>query len=87
MSSRVPTPGARADLGRGGRIVAACLAAVWLGAGVAAMAVGVWFRPGVLPILLGVLAAAYGWLWWRVAVTGERLGWPSRRSKGRVDRS
>ena len=86
MSSRGPSRSPSGDLGRGGRIIAACLAAVWLGGGLVAFAVGIWLRPGVLPILLGVLAAAYGWLWCRVALTGKRLQWPRSPSKGPVDR-
>ena len=66
-------------IGRGGRIVAACLAGIWLAAGVAAIAIGLRFRPGALPVGLGLLATGYGWVWARVAVTGERLRWPRRR--------
>jgi hypothetical protein len=67
-----------ADLGRGGRFIAACLAAIWLLAGLAAVGMGLWLRPGALPILLGLLAMGYGWLWLRVALTGKRPPWPFR---------
>ncbi len=52
----------RAELGRGGRILAAALAAVWLAAGLTALAIGLWLRldlgpgcgdgsaPGVAPV-------------------------------------
>ena len=71
------------DLGRGGRVVAACLAGVWLAGGSIAIVVGVRLRPGVLPILLGLLALGYGWLWARVALTGQRLHWTvKRRARG-----
>jgi basic amino acid/polyamine antiporter, APA family len=66
----------RGDLGPGGRFVAACLAAVWLSAGLAAVVIGVWLRHAVLPVILGLLAIAYGWAWSRVAITGERQRWP-----------
>jgi hypothetical protein len=73
------------DLGRGGRFVAACLAGIWLIAGLVAVGIGLWLRPGVLPTLLGVLSVGYGALWLRVAVTGERERWPRLlgRSGGR----
>jgi hypothetical protein len=77
----------RSELGRGGRLVAACLTAIWLGAGLAGLAMGLWLRRGVLPVLLGVLALGYAWLWLRVAVTGERQSWPrlprTRKGAGR----
>lgn len=63
------------DVGRGGRVVAACLAAIWLAGGLAAVLIGVWLRPGPLRILLGLLALGYGWLWVRVARTGQRQQW------------
>lgn len=81
MAERKPCR--RADLGPGGRFVAACLAGVWLSAGLAAIVIGVWFRPAALPVILGLLAVGYGWLWSRVAITGERQRWPlwSRRRR------
>jgi hypothetical protein len=66
----------RADLGRGGHFLAACLAGIWLTTGLGAVGVGVWLRPSVLTVCLGVFALGYGWLWARVAVTGERQRWP-----------
>jgi len=63
-------------LGRGGRFLAACLAGIWSLAGLGAIAMGVWLRRGVLPICLGLLAIAYGWIWMRVAVSGQRQSWP-----------
>jgi hypothetical protein len=69
----------RADLGRGGRFVAACLAGIWLTAGVIAVGAGLWLRPSVVLVCLGVLALGYGWLWVRVTVTGKRQHWPPWR--------
>jgi hypothetical protein len=63
--------------------VAFMLAAVWTAAGFAALATGIWLRPGVLPVLLGVLAVGYGWLWGQVARTGRRQPWPFRRRRER----
>jgi hypothetical protein len=72
------------DVGRGGRIVAACLAAIWLAGGLVAVLIGVWLMPGPLPTLLGLLALGYGWLWVRVARTGQRQQWAfGRRSRDR----
>jgi hypothetical protein len=68
------------ELGRGGRVVAACLATVWIGAGIAAVAVGLRVRPGVVPVVLGLLAVGYGWLWVEVARTGRKRSWPFRRT-------
>jgi hypothetical protein len=65
----------RNDLGRGGRVLAACLAGIWIGAGSIAIVIGVRLRPGVLTTLIGLLALGYGWLWARVALTGQRLRW------------
>jgi hypothetical protein len=75
----------RTELGRGGRILAAALAAIWLAAGLAALALGVWLRPAIVPVLLSPLALGYAWLWARVAVTGRRQEWPrwSRGGQGR----
>jgi len=73
------------DLGRGGRFVAACLAGIWLVAGLTAIGIGVWRRAGVLTSVLGVLAVGYGLLWVRVAVTGERQRWPRRNSRPKGD--
>ena len=66
-------------LGPGGRVMAACLALVWIGAGLAALAVGLRLRPGVLPVVLGTLAVGYGWLWIEVVRTGRKRAWPFRR--------
>lgn len=40
--------------------MAACLAALWTGAGLAAIVLGLIVRPHVLPVALGLLATAYG---------------------------
>ncbi len=56
------------------RIVAALLASVWLGAGIAAIAVAV-IHGRILPGVLGVAALGYGLLWVRVACLGRRLDW------------
>jgi ABC-type transport system involved in cytochrome c biogenesis permease component len=69
------------DLGPGGRTVAACLAAVWTGAGLAGLALGLVVRPVILPVMLGALAIAYGGIWVRVAVTGRRVRWGTRRQQ------
>jgi hypothetical protein len=63
------------ELGRGGRAVAACLAALWTGAGLAAVVLGLILHPHILPVALGLLAIAYGWVWFRVARTGRRVRW------------
>ena len=69
-------PGA---IGAGGRIVAAALAVVWIGAGAAAIVLGA-FRRYWVPLLFGPLAVGYGVLWIRVARTGRKLDgpWPKR---------
>ena len=69
----------RSDLGPGGRLVAAGLAAVWIVAGLGSLAVGLRLRPGVLPVVLGVLAVGYGWIWVQVVRTGRRRPWPFGR--------
>jgi hypothetical protein len=69
----------RNDLGPGGRLLAACLAGIWLAAGSIAIVIGVRLRPGVLPTVLGLLALGWGWLWARVALTGQRQRWAFRR--------
>jgi hypothetical protein len=69
----------RIELGRGGRVLAAGLAGIWLAAGSIAVVIGVRLRPGVLPTLIGLLALGYGWLWARVALTGQRQRWALRR--------
>jgi hypothetical protein len=71
---------AGSELGAGGRVVAACLATVWIGAGIACLAVGLRLRPGVVPVVLGVLAVGYGWLWVEVARTGRKRPWPFHRA-------
>ena len=63
------------ELGPGGRTIAACLAVVWAGAGLAGVVLGLVVRPGVLPVLLGAIAIAYASVWLRVAVTGRRIRW------------
>ncbi|MGH7515536.1 MAG: hypothetical protein ACREOQ_21750 [Gemmatimonadales bacterium] len=68
------------ELGAGGRVVAACLATVWIGAGIASLAVGLRLRPGVVPVVLGLLAVGYGWLWVEVARTGQKRPWPFHRA-------
>jgi hypothetical protein len=69
----------RDAVGRRDRALAACLAGIWLAAGLAGVVIGLWVRPGVLPVALGSLAMGYGWIWSRVAVTGRRLRWPRRK--------
>ena len=69
-------PSRRDALGRRDRLLAACLAGIWLAAGLAGVAVGLWLRPGVLPAAAGLLAVGYGWIWSRVAITGRRRRWP-----------
>jgi hypothetical protein len=69
----------RSDLGPGGRLVAAGLAAVWIVGGLGSLAVGLRLRPGVLPVVLGVLAVGYGWIWVQVVRTGRRRPWPFGR--------
>jgi hypothetical protein len=78
----------QSELGRGGRLVAGVLTAIWLSAGLASVAIGLWLRRGVLPVLLGGLALGYACLWLRVAATGERQRWPrlprTRKRPGRI---
>jgi hypothetical protein len=69
----------RSDLGPGGRLVAAGLATVWIVGGLGSLAVGLRLRPGVLPVVLGVLAVGYGWIWVQVVRTGRRRPWPFGR--------
>jgi hypothetical protein len=70
------------ELGSGGRILAGILAAIWIAAGLTALAIGLWLRPALFLVLLGPLAVAYGWLWMRVAWTGQRVPWPGRSRRG-----
>jgi hypothetical protein len=70
---------AGSELGAGGRVVAAGLATVWIAAGVVSLAVGLRLRPGVVPVVLGLLAVGYGWLWVEVARTGRKRPWPFQR--------
>ena len=67
-------------LDRLSRIVAATLAGIWIGGGLAGIGIVLWVRPTMIPVLLGLCAIGYGSLWARVAVTGRRLTWPSRRT-------
>ena len=67
----------RVELSPLNRTVAAALAAVWIGAGLAAALLGVAQRRW-LALLLGPVAIAYGLAWVRVARTGRRLKWPVR---------
>jgi len=68
----------RSDLGPAGRAVATLLALVWLTAGALAIALGV--RRGYwVAVVLGIVTILYGMLWTRVARTGRRLKWPTRR--------
>ena len=71
----------RADLGRGERAVAACLAGIWLAGGVAGVVIGLRLRPGLGPTAVGLLAIAYGVIWLRVTVTGRRLRWSPRKGR------
>ena len=57
-------------------MLAAVLAVIWIAAGLAALVIGLWLRPAIWPVLVAPFALAYGWLWWKVAVTGRRLQWP-----------
>lgn len=70
----------RQKLDRLSRIVAATLAGIWIGAGLATIGFALRVRPAILPVLLGLFATGYGLLWARVALTGRRLTWPSRRT-------
>jgi len=67
-------------LDRPSRIVAAILAGIWIGAGLATIGAALWLRPSVIPVLLGLCATGYGILWARVALTGRRLTWRLRRT-------
>ena len=67
----------RVELGPVNRTVAAVLAALWIGAGLAAALLGLARRRWLL-LLLGPLAIAYGLVWVRVARTRRRLKWPAR---------
>jgi len=68
----------RADSSPANRTVAAVLATVWIGAGLAAALLGI-FQRRWAALLLGPLAIAYGLLWVQVGRTGRRLRWPTRR--------
>jgi hypothetical protein len=76
----------RNDLGRGGRFLAACLAGIWLAAGSLTIVVGVRHQSSFLLIILGVLAVGYGWVWARVALTGQRQRWVLGRGSATRDR-
>ena len=64
------------ELNRLDRIVAALLAAAWIGAGLVVIGLGVASRRWLIlvPALLGLW---YGLLWARVSVEGRRLTWPA----------
>jgi len=62
----------RADSPRTVRIVGAIFAAIWLGAGIAAVTIGV-AAPRWLLVPLGFLAIWYGVAWLNVARLGRRL--------------
>ena len=68
----------RAELSPVNRTVAALLGFVWIVAGANAAIVGV-VQHRWPALLLSPLAVAYGFLWVRVARTGRRLQWPTRR--------
>ena len=70
----------RSDLGRGGRIVAAVLAVIWLATGAVVVIYG-FRRRAWFAVLLGVPALVYGGMWIAVARTGQRLRWRGRRPK------
>jgi hypothetical protein len=63
-------------------MLAAALAAIWIAAGLTALAIGLWLRPAILPVLVSPLALAYGWIWGRVALTGRRQEWPPWSRRG-----
>jgi hypothetical protein len=56
------------------RSIALVLAVVWLLAGVAAIGAGL-MHSSWLPLLLGVFALAYAFLWLRVVAKGRLLTW------------
>jgi hypothetical protein len=74
----------RAELGWGGRMLAAALSGIWTAAGLTALAIGLWLRPAIVLVLISPLALGSGWIWGRVALTGRRQEWPpwSRRHSG-----
>ena len=69
----------RDNLGRGARVIAACLAGIWIAGGSLGLVIGLKLRQGPVPVLLGLLGIGYGWVWARVALTGERQHWGLRR--------
>lgn len=71
----------RPMLDRPSRIVAALLAGIWIGGGLATIGTALWLGPTMLPVLVGLCATGYGTLWARVALTGRRLTWRSRRTR------
>jgi hypothetical protein len=60
-------------LNRLSRIVAAVLAGIWIGAGLAGIGAAVLLRPHIMLILLSLAATGYGLLWARVSFTGRQL--------------
>jgi hypothetical protein len=64
------------ELTRANRILAALLAAVWIGAGLLAVVLASIGRRWLI-VLPGILAVGYGLLWAQVAVRGRRLPWPA----------
>ena len=69
---------AHSELGRGGRWVAAILAAVWIVGGAAVI---VLLHRRWLAIVLGITAIAYGVVWVEVTRTGRQLRWPRWRRR------
>ncbi|MFI4901885.1 MAG: hypothetical protein ACHP91_00570 [Burkholderiales bacterium] len=60
------------NLSRTSRVVAFALAAIWLAAGVLALALAFAYRR-VLPGAIAVVAIVYGLMWWRVAARAQLL--------------
>ena len=67
-------------LGPLNRVVAAVLAIIWIGAGLAAVALGL-RRGEWMPVLLGALAVGFGVVWAGVARTGRYATWPFGRKR------
>lgn len=65
-----------AQITRANRILAALLAAVWIGVGLLAVVLAS-IAGRRLIVLPGILAVGYGLLWAQVAVRGRRLPWPA----------
>jgi hypothetical protein len=72
----------RSNLSPTGRVFAIMLTMVWLATGVITIAIGI-TRDHWMALLFGILALAYGVVWFQVARTGRLLKWSPRHNKSK----